>query len=97
MVWQWCVASNNGITVERPERNPYWFSDRMLLVMRWSSRSWCIKNLTKNWEKGYGAKDCTTCGVESLGIDTILEDFHSAGDRLSSPSLKRLRHLIKYS
>ena len=33
MVCQWCVASNSGITVERPERNPYWFSDRMLLVL----------------------------------------------------------------
>ena len=25
-----------------------------------------------------GRKDCTVCGVESLGIGTILEDFHSA-------------------
>ena len=29
-----------------------------------------------NWEE---QKDCTACGVESLEIGTILEDFHSAG------------------
>ena len=82
MVCQWCVASNNRIIVDCLEQNPHWFSDRMLFVMRWSGRNWCkffSRILLIIGRRDMGWKDCTSCGVESLGIGTILEDFHSAG------------------
>ena len=38
-----------------------------------------------------GRKDCTSCGVESLGIGTILEDFHSAGSSSWPVPIERLK------